>query len=48
MSRRRKAIKRQIMPDPKFNDKIVSKFTSLKTKDAIADRFRNKFYNFIY
>ena len=28
MSRRRKAIKRQIMPDPKFNDKIVSKFTS--------------------
>ena len=28
MSRRRKAIKRQVMPDPKFNDKIVSKFTS--------------------
>ena len=28
MSRRRKAIKREVMPDPKFNDKIVSKFTS--------------------
>ena len=28
MSRRRKAVKRQIMPDPKFNDKVVSKFTS--------------------
>ena len=28
MSRRRKAVKRDVMPDPKFNDKIVSKFTS--------------------
>ena len=28
MSRRRKAIKREVMPDPKFNDKVVSKFTS--------------------
>ena len=28
MSRRRKAIKRPIMPDPKFKDLIVSKFTS--------------------
>ena len=28
MSRRRKAVKRPIMPDPKFKDLIVSKFTS--------------------
>ena len=28
MSRRRKAVKRQIMPDPKFKDLIISKFTS--------------------
>ncbi len=28
MSRRRKAIKRVVMPDPKFNDVIISKFTS--------------------
>ena len=34
MSRRRKSIKRQIMPDPKFNDKIVSKFTSCLMLDG--------------
>ena len=34
MSRRRKATKRQIMPDPKFNDKIVSKFTSCLMYDG--------------
>ena len=34
MSRRRKAIKRQIMPDPKFNDKILSKFTSCLMYDG--------------
>ena len=34
MSRRRKAIKRQIMPDPKFNDNIVSKFTSCLMYDG--------------
>ena len=34
MSRRRKAIKRQIMPDPKFNDKTVSKFTSCLMYDG--------------
>ena len=28
MSRRRKAVKRHVMPDPKFKDKIISKFTS--------------------
>ena len=28
MSRRRKAVKRDVMPDPKFSDKTVSKFTS--------------------
>ena len=34
MSRRRKAIKRQVMPDPKFNDTIVSKFTSCLMYDG--------------
>ena len=34
MSRRRKAIKRQIMPDPKFNDNVVSKFTSCLMYDG--------------
>ena len=34
MSRRRKAVKRQVMPDPKFNDKIVSKFTSCLMYDG--------------
>ena len=28
MSRRRKAVKRPIMPDPKYKDLIISKFTS--------------------
>ncbi len=28
MSRRRKAVKRIVMPDPKYKDKIISKFTS--------------------
>ena len=28
MSRRRKAVKREVMPDPRYNDKVVSKFTS--------------------
>ena len=28
MSRRRKAVKRDVMPDPKYGDKTVSKFTS--------------------
>ena len=34
MSRRRKAVKRQVMPDPKFNDKVVSKFTSCLMYDG--------------
>ena len=34
MSRRRKAIKRQVMPDPKFNDKVVSKFTACLMYDG--------------
>ena len=28
MSRRRKAVERDVMPDPKYGDKTVSKFTS--------------------
>ena len=34
MSRRRKAVKREVMPDPKFNDKVVSKFTSCLMLDG--------------
>ena len=38
MSRRRKVVKRQVMPDPKFNDKIVSKFTSCLMYDGKRSR----------
>ena len=34
MSRRRKAIKRDVMPDPKFGNKIISKFTSCLMYDG--------------
>ena len=35
MSRRRKAVKRIVMPDPKYNDKIISKFIGpLNVKDS--------------
>ena len=34
MSRRRKAVKRLVMPDPKFKDKIISKFTSCMMVDG--------------
>lgn len=40
MSRRRAAVKREVLPDPKFGDKIVTKFTnSLMTrgKKSIAE-----------
>ena len=38
MSRRRKAVKRQVMPDPKFKDLIVSKFTSCIMIDGKKSR----------
>ena len=41
MSRRRKAVKRPVMPDPKFKDIIISKFTScimLDGKKTIAEK----------
>ena len=38
MSRRRKAVKRVVMPDPKFNDKVVSKFTSCLMYDGKRSR----------
>ena len=41
MSRRRKAVKRHVMPDPKYNDKIISKFTSCimyDGKKSIAEK----------
>ena len=34
MSRRRKAVKRIVIPDPKYNDKIISKFTSCMMMDG--------------
>ena len=34
MSRRRKAVKREVMPDPKFSDVVVSKFTSCLMYDG--------------
>ena len=41
MSRRRKAIKREVMPDPKFNDKIISKFTSIVNRCLIKNASQN-------
>ena len=41
MSRRKRAVIRQIMPDPKFNDPIVSKFVNnlmRKGKRVLAER----------
>ena len=41
MSRRRKAVKRPVMPDPKFKDLIISKFTScimLDGKKSTAEK----------
>ncbi len=41
MSRRRKAVKRLVMPDPKFKDRIISKFTScimLNGKKSTAEK----------
>ena len=45
MSRRRKAVKRPVMPDPKFKDIIISKFTSCimfdGKKSTAEEAFRN-------
>ena len=41
MSRRRRAEKREILPDPKFGDRIISKFTNslmLDGKKSVAER----------
>ncbi|MBI5043666.1 MAG: 30S ribosomal protein S7, partial [Nitrospirae bacterium] len=34
MSRRRVAVKREILPDPKFNNKLVAKFVSVLMKQG--------------
>lgn len=34
MSRRRVAVKREILPDPKFNNKLVAKFVSVLMKEG--------------
>ena len=36
MSRRRKAEKRPVLPDPKYKDVVVSKFMSCLMFDSIA------------
>jgi small subunit ribosomal protein S7 len=41
MSRRRAAEKREVLPDPKFNDKVVTKFVNslmLKGKKPVAEK----------
>lgn len=41
MSRRRAAVKREILPDPKYGDKVVAKFANtlmLKGKKSVAER----------
>ena len=41
MSRRRRADKREVLPDPKYGDPVVSKFTSnimLQGKKSVAER----------
>ena len=37
MSRRRRAEKRQVLPDPKFGDLIVTKFMEEKLRFAIRE-----------
>ena len=34
MSRRRKADKREIIPDPKFNDRVLSRFINIVMNDG--------------
>ena len=34
MSRRRKAEKRDILPDPKFNDRVLSRFINIVMNDG--------------
>ena len=34
MSRRRKAEKRDVIPDPKFNDRVLSKFINIVMNDG--------------
>lgn len=41
MSRRRRAEKREVLPDPKFGDRVVSKFTNnlmMNGKKSVAER----------
>ncbi len=41
MSRRRRAEKREVIPDPKFGDRVVSKFTNnlmMNGKKSVAER----------
>jgi small subunit ribosomal protein S7 len=41
MSRRRRAEKREVLPDPKFGDRVVSKFTNnlmMHGKKSVAER----------
>jgi len=51
MSRRRKSIKRKILPDPKYNDLNLSKFINIIMKDgkkSIAERIVYNAFNLIH
>ena len=45
MSRRRKADKREIIPDTKFNDKVLSKFINIVMYDGKKSTAFKVFYN---
>ena len=45
MARRRKAQKREVLPDPKFNDKLVTKFVNNIMLDGKKSIAQNIFYN---
>ena len=42
MSRRRKAEKRDVIPDPRFNDRVLSKFINIVMNDGKKNRLQKK------
>ena len=40
MSRRRKAEKRDVIPDPRFNDRVFSKFINIVMNDGKKSKCR--------
>ena len=43
MSRRRKAEKREIIPDPKFNDRVLSRFINIVMNDGKKSTLKKLF-----